>query len=700
MATRVLVVSASMGAGHDGAARELVRRLKAAGHEAEMKDFLTAGPLRIGDLLRSSYEWQMKYMAWSYDLTYRFFFRSPKMCPPLGRVMTRLMSSDLLRWADELDAQVIVSTYPLTSVVLGELRRRGRLQIPTINFITDFGVHPFWIHRNIDLNLTVHSRPAELAQAMSGRPSIATGPMVSSRFDQPQDRAATRAALGLSDDERAVLIVSGSWGVGNVTSTFKTIANSHQFTPIAVCGRDDHLRERLSHIPGGRAMGWTDDMPALMAASDVLVENAGGLTAMEALSVGLPIISFRPIAGHGKENTAEMQAVGVSRAARTKDQLLRLIELVTTPGPTREAMVEAGKAMFIADPARYVEYVAVTGTGGLDDWDALAKLGAPVPGDDEIDIEELACVADGVGFDPAEPLRQMLAMTGLGTTGLAPAASAAVGSVRAGAGAPIEPLPSRGTGADGLEATGTGGGKESRPGRRHHGHRSRHSRPTIWVTRLAGLVAAGALVWAAMTSGVAFATGQGAGVARPASNSGEVAFIGVRLGPSALSDPAILTQLSAMHATAVVDEETAASSPAAVQNLVTLGIDVAGGGAGTRVNAAGHRIDESPWRRADGDVAANHVLTQISGQPVGLFVPGRRLNVFDLVACHDAHAETVVPNHILSPTDDDVAHLSARHIYLVNGADAGNQQVENLLTQLQAQLNLFHLAGAPLSDLV
>ena len=50
--TRVLVVSASMGAGHDGAARELVRRLKAEGHEAEMRDFLTCPPLRIGVLLR------------------------------------------------------------------------------------------------------------------------------------------------------------------------------------------------------------------------------------------------------------------------------------------------------------------------------------------------------------------------------------------------------------------------------------------------------------------------------------------------------------------------------------------------------------------------------------------------------------------------------------------------------------------------
>ncbi|MDQ6614984.1 MAG: UDP-N-acetylglucosamine--N-acetylglucosamine transferase, partial [Actinomycetota bacterium] len=376
MQTRVLVVSASMGAGHDGAARELVRRLKAEGHQAEMRDFLTSAPLRIGSLLKSSYEFQMRYVAWTYDLTYRLWYRLPALCPPLGRFMARLTGPHLLRWANEYQADVIVSTYPLTSVVLGQLRQAGRLQVPTINFITDFGVHPLWTHPGIDLNLAVHPHPAAVAEAKSGRPSIATGPMVSPRFAEPQDRAATRAELGLGADDRAVLIVSGSWGVGDVASTFKTIATSGRFVPIVVCGRDERLQERLSRMSGGRALGWTDNMPALMAATDALVENAGGLTAMEALSVGLPIISFRPIAGHGKENTAEMQDAGVSRVARTPQQLLKFLDQATTAGPARQAMIEAGKAMFVSDPTRYVQHAALVGAARLADRDVLAAVGA------------------------------------------------------------------------------------------------------------------------------------------------------------------------------------------------------------------------------------------------------------------------------------------------------------------------------------
>ncbi len=324
--TRVLVISASMGAGHDGAGRELVSRLQGEGHDAEMRDFVLAAPLHLGRFIRSAYEFQMRHMAWTYDFTYRLWYLLPFLCPPLAQALAWTTGRNVQRWVADYRADVVVSTYPLSSTVLGQLRGKGKLDIPVVNFITDFGVHPLWVHPETDLNLAVHPRPALEASTRSGRPAIATGPMVSPRFGVPQDRDATRAALGLSPADRAVLIVAGSWGVGAVAKTFRTIAASGRFVPIAVCGRDERLQRKLQRVPGGRALGWRDDMPSLMVAADALVENAGGLTSMEAFSVGLPIVSFKPIAGHGKENTAEMDEAGVSRLAKSPEQLLELLD--------------------------------------------------------------------------------------------------------------------------------------------------------------------------------------------------------------------------------------------------------------------------------------------------------------------------------------------------------------------------------------
>ena len=62
-------------------------------------------------------------------------------------------------------------------------------------------------------------------------------------------------------------------------------------------------------------------MPTLMAAADVLVENAGGLSCMEALAVGLPVVTYLPIAGHGRHNAREMERAGLTVWARSATEL-------------------------------------------------------------------------------------------------------------------------------------------------------------------------------------------------------------------------------------------------------------------------------------------------------------------------------------------------------------------------------------------
>jgi hypothetical protein len=101
-------------------------------------------------------------------------------------------------------------------------------------------------------------------------------------------------------------------------------------------------------------------MPVLMAAADALVENAGGLSAMEAFATGLPVISFQPIAGHGKDNAKYMAISGVSRYARDDGELADALAEATMPGPARDDMIAAGRALFAGDPADDVIDLAAT----------------------------------------------------------------------------------------------------------------------------------------------------------------------------------------------------------------------------------------------------------------------------------------------------------------------------------------------------
>jgi UDP-N-acetylglucosamine:LPS N-acetylglucosamine transferase len=69
------------------------------------------------------------------------------------------------------------------------------------------------------------------------------------------------------------------------------------------------------------ALGWTDDMPALLAACDVVVQNAGGLTSLEALATGVPVLTYRSLDGHGRTNAAALEAAGWIPWVRHRDEL-------------------------------------------------------------------------------------------------------------------------------------------------------------------------------------------------------------------------------------------------------------------------------------------------------------------------------------------------------------------------------------------
>jgi processive 1,2-diacylglycerol beta-glucosyltransferase len=606
---RILVVSASMGAGHDGAARELAARLRQQGHVAEVRDFLDAGPLGIGRLLKRAYEFELRHVPSAYDATYRLWYRMPWLAPALARLVTALARRRLLQWVQGLHADVVVSTYPLSTLCLGRLRRTGQLRVPSVNFITDFGVHPLWVHPGIDLNLAVHAGPARQARLRTGRPSVACGPMVSHAYEAYEAfeehgtaRAEARRRWGLAENAKAVLVVAGSWGVGGIRETFDAIAGDERFTPVVVCGRDEAAYRDLtkrSRRYGNRAIvvGWTEEMPSLMRACDALVENAGGLTSLEAMRVGLPVVSFHPIAGHGVENTATMAAMGVSRLAHDIPQLIEALSALCEGGPARAAQIEAAKAMFVSDAASLALSAAET---------ADAHLAAP---------------ASRSGIRVA--LR----------------ASAAV----------------------------------------------------------AGLMG---LIWTGLTTGVGVAAAAGAGVAHPEANVSDVAYIGVRLDPAELSDPTTRRELTRLDVTVVVDEQTALTGPTALRRLATAGVDVANGGRGL-VRAADGSVDRpAPWNRAAGDVQAGNQLGRIIGEPVNEFVPGRRVDAFDLVDSGQAHAQVVVPNDIWYATaSQNPGQLQGKQIYLVDGLSASPAQLDRVLHRLAGSLSASHLVPVPFSAL-
>ncbi len=351
-----------MGAGHHGAAAELARRLERHGRQPVIVDLLDAFPGPLPRLWEEFYRFQLRYAPGSYESSYQLFYRHPKMWEPFVSFERSLAGARVLSWVRAHDPDVIVSTYSFATLVLGRLRQEGLVTVPVVNYLTDFGVHPRAVHPAVDLNLAIHDGPGRVAARLTGRPSVVAGPVVAPAFAKASElRAEGREWLEVGDGERLVVLVAGSWGVGyELADTVGAIVAAGRFRVVTVCGSDRRLRRRLEERRLGTALGWTDRMPQLLAAADVVVENAGGLTSLEAFATGVPIVTFRPIPGHGRDNVKAMVAAGVTTSPRGDAELIEALERLSVPGVARDRQVAAARALFRADPVTHILDLAET----------------------------------------------------------------------------------------------------------------------------------------------------------------------------------------------------------------------------------------------------------------------------------------------------------------------------------------------------
>lgn len=361
--TSVLIVSAAMGAGHDGVAHELERRLLDRGAHAEVVDYLELLPARIGPFYRAVYAGQLRYAPGSYEWLYGKIDRG--LLAPAARRLGQMGKRPVRRLVRDGQHDLVVSTYPLGCQATGALRKKGKLGVPAVGFLTDVDVHGLWLHPGIDRNLTVWEGSAQVAQSRVGTPSHAVGPVLPPTFRSPvtaSERAEGRAMLGVDDGTTVVLVVAGSWGVGDIGGTTRAVVESGAGVPVVLCGRNEELRAELDLVEGVIALGWTQDVRRLLAASDAVVHNAGGLSCLEGFAVGVPVIGHACLPGHGHRNAEAMRDAGVAALAdSTEDLVLEIKRLAGTDEGA--AMAARARALFRADPTD----------------ELLALAGAPVP---------------------------------------------------------------------------------------------------------------------------------------------------------------------------------------------------------------------------------------------------------------------------------------------------------------------------------
>jgi processive 1,2-diacylglycerol beta-glucosyltransferase len=125
---------------------------------------------------------------------------------------------------------------------------------------------------------------------------------------------------------------------------------------VAIAGKGEEVRRRLEKIadgagklPGGaarlRAVGFTTEMDRYMAAADLLVGKAGGLTSSEAMSRGLPMALIEPIPGQEERNADHLLEAGAAVRCNNLPAAAWKIAALLDDEPRMQRMREAARRM-------------------------------------------------------------------------------------------------------------------------------------------------------------------------------------------------------------------------------------------------------------------------------------------------------------------------------------------------------------------
>jgi UDP-N-acetylglucosamine:LPS N-acetylglucosamine transferase len=341
--TRVLILTASVGEGHNLPARTLAAQLQAEapGTEVLIEDGLAAMGRMFVLINERGAGVVFHRFQWIWDAT---FWLSAGFGPTrrIVKALVRVFGSrGLDRLVRRVRPDVVVSVYPVTTEVLGGLRRRGRLAVPVVGAITDLAMMHYWAAPGIDLHLVIHPDAVAEARDVAGPATViqVVHGLTRPEFARPGDRASARAELGLPSHGKVVLVSGGGWGVGDLAGAADGALALGVDVVACLCGRNEAVRTRLGERyaaePRVRVVGFTDQMSQWLAAADALVHSTGGLTVLEAYLRACPTISYGWGRGHVRVHNDAFRRFGFAEVAATRDELTVALRsaLASRPAP-------------------------------------------------------------------------------------------------------------------------------------------------------------------------------------------------------------------------------------------------------------------------------------------------------------------------------------------------------------------------------
>jgi len=329
--TKILILTAGFGEGHNSAARGIrdgLAQIAPGRAEVELHDLFADTYGIANDWARVAYLGLIDRAPKAWGVVYRWLDQQTAFAGNFKVFFT--LKNHLSRLLARFRPDVIVSVYPAYPHMLDEmLGPTGTADYKRVVMITDsLSVNAIWFRCSADYFLV----PNEPSAAVLARSGIAREKIKPLGFPVSPKFAAAAEVPRPSPSEgtgRRVLYIINAAKPG-APQLVQRLAQLDEIQLTVTVGRDTRLFNSLKQLRDNsqrtfEIVHWSDDLPRLLHSNHLLISKAGGATVQEALAAGCPMIVNHVIPGQEEGNARYISEAGCGTIATSHDSVIAAV---------------------------------------------------------------------------------------------------------------------------------------------------------------------------------------------------------------------------------------------------------------------------------------------------------------------------------------------------------------------------------------
>lgn len=346
---RILILTVTAGNAHNACAQGMKKKLVGLGNaEVKIIDLLKtfSGKTNVW-VADSGYAISVHSFLDLYNAFYRYYQKADPSkrygCPSQPTILS--VVGGLMEEILSFRPDVIYCTHFYGAIALTDLKLVYELPCKTVASCLDYVNSPFW-EAGIGVDyLSVPSRDfiAEfVSEGFREEQLLPVGLPVDERTLERVDKAEARRKIGLKENVFTVMVMFGGGYWGGGYAIFKSLlkaVSGRKVQIIMINGKNERDFKKIGKMRFEEGIdvlniGFTDNVPLYLSASDVILTKGGGASVTETVNASVPMIAPERTAAQERYNLEYMKKKGVALSFKNEKELREQI-LMLMDNPDR-----------------------------------------------------------------------------------------------------------------------------------------------------------------------------------------------------------------------------------------------------------------------------------------------------------------------------------------------------------------------------